>query len=571
MGQVVGGPVLDGLPRGGRRRRQRVGLKAESLPVLLGAEQRQHRPGVGIPRRLDDGQLQARPRRGEFLGRDALEVAEAAQHGFVRAQLLGRAAAQLPAHAPGQHPVHVGHRRDDPRHQVVLQLEQRVRAERAFVGLGPQVGPGRHVDELDRDAQLRPRLPQAPLHHVAGADRLAGIPGVLVLGDRAHRRAARDDPEVRETGQPGDDLLGQPLGQRREVGVGAGDVNGSTATQKPSSVRAAPEPGAATARGASGARGERFSPAAQLAQLVGDVARRLDALARVLLEAAPDDARQVAGQVGADLAQGPPACRAGSRRRSRPTSRPWNGRAPRHLVEQDARARRGRCGGRPGRPRSARATCTRACPSRRPPPGAAPRSAWRRPDSPPRSSFARPKSSTFTRAVWRAPSRWPASGRGGRCPCRARWRARRPARARVDTRRWPRQAAFGDGGRAARPPRAASSGSGRRSASSTEKTVTMFGWSSAARAFASRLEPREAIGGRGHVGRQHLERHVAPEPRCRGRGTPRPCRRRRSWRRRGSGRGGRPGERHRDRRARLLIAPARRPVDDHRERGPGQR
>jgi hypothetical protein len=47
-------------------------------------------------------------------------------------------------------------------------------------------------------------------------------------------------------------------------------------------------------------RGGRFSCLpGQSAELVADVARGLDAMARVLLEATADDAGQVAGHVGA--------------------------------------------------------------------------------------------------------------------------------------------------------------------------------------------------------------------------------------------------------------------------------
>ena len=161
------------------------GLKVESLPVVLDAQQRQHRPGIGIGRRLPHRQFQAGPRSGELLGGDPLQVAEAAQHGLVGAQLLGGAAAHGLAHAPGQNSVHVGDRRNDPRNQVVLQLEDRLRAEGAFVVLGPEMSAGDRVHELHREAQLRSRLPKASLHHVARAELLAG--GTDVTADSARR------------------------------------------------------------------------------------------------------------------------------------------------------------------------------------------------------------------------------------------------------------------------------------------------------------------------------------------------------------------------------------------------
>lgn len=65
-------------------------------------------------------------------------------------------AAQRLAHGMRQNALQVGDRSNDPGHQVILQLERRFRAERAIVGLGPEVGAGGRVDELDRDAGDEP-------------------------------------------------------------------------------------------------------------------------------------------------------------------------------------------------------------------------------------------------------------------------------------------------------------------------------------------------------------------------------------------------------------------------------
>ena len=112
-------------------------------------------------------------------------------------------------------------RRDDPRNQLVLELEDGLRAEGALVGLGPEMGAGHRVHELHREAQLRSRLPQAAFHHVARAELLAGGAHVDRLVRVARRRAARDHAQVREARQAGHDVFGQSLGQGREVGVGA--------------------------------------------------------------------------------------------------------------------------------------------------------------------------------------------------------------------------------------------------------------------------------------------------------------------------------------------------------------
>ncbi len=142
---------------------------------------------------------------------DALVVAEAAQHRLVGAQLFGALAPESFAHAVRQNAVPVGDRGDDPGDEVVLEREDLARVERAIVVLRPEMGARGRVNELHRDAQLRARLPEAPLHHVARGD----------LGG-----AARDDPEVREARQSGHDLFGQALGQCRDVGVAAAVLEG---------------------------------------------------------------------------------------------------------------------------------------------------------------------------------------------------------------------------------------------------------------------------------------------------------------------------------------------------------
>ena len=70
-----------------------------------------------------------------LFGSDALVVPEAAQHRLVRAQLIGALLSEHLAHAVRQHAVRVGDGGDDPRNEVVLQLEDRLRAEGALVVL----------------------------------------------------------------------------------------------------------------------------------------------------------------------------------------------------------------------------------------------------------------------------------------------------------------------------------------------------------------------------------------------------------------------------------------------------
>ena len=56
----------------------------------------------------------------------------------------------------------------------------------ALVGLGPEVGTGAGVHELHREAQRGSRLPEASLHHVAGAE-LPARPMRTSAGTLAYR------------------------------------------------------------------------------------------------------------------------------------------------------------------------------------------------------------------------------------------------------------------------------------------------------------------------------------------------------------------------------------------------
>ena len=53
-------------------------------------------------------------------------------------------------------------RRDDPRNQLVLKLENRFRAEGALIVLGPEMRAGYRVHELHRETQLVPACRRLP-------------------------------------------------------------------------------------------------------------------------------------------------------------------------------------------------------------------------------------------------------------------------------------------------------------------------------------------------------------------------------------------------------------------------
>src|SRR6266576_3636247 len=108
-----------------------------------------------------------------------------------------------------QSAVLISDRRNDPRNQIVLQLENSLRTKTAFIVLGPQMSAGRCIHELDREAQLRPRLSQAAFHHVACAERLANSLNLTRITVIVQSRIACDDAEVGETRQPSDDVFRQ--------------------------------------------------------------------------------------------------------------------------------------------------------------------------------------------------------------------------------------------------------------------------------------------------------------------------------------------------------------------------
>ena len=111
--------------------------------------------------------------------------------------------------------------RNDPRNQIVLQLENSLRTKTAFIVLGPQMSAGRCVYELDREAQLRPRLSQAAFHQVACAERLANRLHLTRITVIVQGRIACDDAQVGEARQPCHYVLRQTFGQGCEISVAA--------------------------------------------------------------------------------------------------------------------------------------------------------------------------------------------------------------------------------------------------------------------------------------------------------------------------------------------------------------
>ena len=57
--------------------------------------------------------------------------------------------------------------------RVILQFEDCLRAELAFISLSPEIRSGDRINELHGDAQLRSRLAKRAIHHIARAKLLA--------------------------------------------------------------------------------------------------------------------------------------------------------------------------------------------------------------------------------------------------------------------------------------------------------------------------------------------------------------------------------------------------------------
>ena len=108
---------------------------------------------------------------------------------------------------------------DDARGQLILQLEDVV--EGAFEAVGPDMRPGRRIDELARDAHAVRRLAQAALQHIAHAElaaHLLRIHGSALVGEA---RVARDDEEPADARQRRDDVFHHAIGEIVLLGVAA--------------------------------------------------------------------------------------------------------------------------------------------------------------------------------------------------------------------------------------------------------------------------------------------------------------------------------------------------------------
>jgi hypothetical protein len=94
-------------------------------------------------------------------------------------------------------------------------------AHQPVIALGPDMVPGRGIDELRRDAEPVGAAANAAFEHVAHAKLARDLPHVDRFALVSEARIARDHQEAADFRERGDDVLGKPVGEMLLLGVGA--------------------------------------------------------------------------------------------------------------------------------------------------------------------------------------------------------------------------------------------------------------------------------------------------------------------------------------------------------------
>src|SRR5262249_44934273 len=147
-GEVIGRRRRDRALRGSAGAAQGIGPHVVPERELVRVNQRQRGEAVAVVGGAGNRRLQNLADFPVFLQGDALPVTEGAQHGLVRGVFAGASASQRFAHAVNQRAVLIRDRRNNLRHQIVLQLEHGLRAETALVVLSPQMSSGLRINQL---------------------------------------------------------------------------------------------------------------------------------------------------------------------------------------------------------------------------------------------------------------------------------------------------------------------------------------------------------------------------------------------------------------------------------------
>jgi hypothetical protein len=98
--------------------------------------------------------------------------------------------------------------------------------EGAVVALGPEMGSGRGIYQLDVDAHSVNGAPNVAFNYVTRPKRMPNLAYVDVLAAKAEGRILGNDQEFAEAGQLRDDVLGDPVAKVDLIGIAAEVLEG---------------------------------------------------------------------------------------------------------------------------------------------------------------------------------------------------------------------------------------------------------------------------------------------------------------------------------------------------------
>ncbi len=213
-------------------------------------------------------------------GAHALVEPPAAMDELTSAQAIDRNALRRPRERPRQHSCDVRERRDNAIGHIV---EHRVNVGIgvAIVGVGPELRAVLRVGQMRSDTDASGRPPDRAADDEARAETLTDLADIERRVLDARRGLRGDERKTFEARQAGGDVFGQPRGKRHRIRVSS--ARGEGKDRDPERLG---KPG-----GDAGIRPPhraRLDLLLHVPQLVIDIARRLDAIFRALLETAVD-------------------------------------------------------------------------------------------------------------------------------------------------------------------------------------------------------------------------------------------------------------------------------------------
>src|SRR5437660_997166 len=152
VGEVAGRRRCDCSLRGSTGAAEWIGLEVVTERVLVPVDHRQFGEAVTVVGGDGDCSFEYVADFRVLHRGHALPVAERAQHSLMRGVLTCAPAPERLTHAMHQRAILIRDRRNNPRNQIVLQLENRFRTETAFIVFSPQMSAGGRINELYREA-----------------------------------------------------------------------------------------------------------------------------------------------------------------------------------------------------------------------------------------------------------------------------------------------------------------------------------------------------------------------------------------------------------------------------------